>query len=246
MPPTPASSIWTLSNGQAFAQIGSDQGLLPAPVAVKTLTVAPAERADVVVDFAGQGGAEIELRSGEFRLMQFRVKRGRVRDGSSLPARLRAVPRLRTSAAAQTRLLSLNDYDDPTGRPSLMLLNATRWAAAVTEQPALDSVEVWAFANLTEDAHPMHLHLVRFQVLDRRPFDVFTWREQPPAAVYRRGGAARRQRNGLEGYGPRRSAMVTRIITRFEGFTGRYVWHCHILEHGDNEMMRPYEVVAGV
>ena len=41
------------------------------------------------------------------------------------------------------------------------------------------------------------------------------------------------------------SLMVTRIIVRFEGYTGRYVWHCHLLEHEDNEMMRPYDVLPG-
>jgi hypothetical protein len=59
-----------------------------------------------------------------------------------------------------------------------MLLNNTPWHAPITENPALNSVEIWSLANLTGDAHPIHLHLVRFQILDRRRFDTFAYQNQ--------------------------------------------------------------------
>jgi spore coat protein A len=87
------------------------------------------------------------------------------------------------------------------------------------------------------------LHLVRFQILDRRRFDPFD---------YQNGGKIRYtgpivppspSEAGWKDTVRADSKMVTRIIVKFEGYAGRYVWHCHLLEHEDNEMMRPYEIV---
>lgn len=114
----------------------------------------------------------------------------------------------------------------------------------VTENPVLDSVEIWNLINTTEDIHPIHLHLVKFQILDRRPFSVPSyWIKNEVKYI----GAAVLPEPGEAGWKDTVRAypsMVTRIIVRFEGFTGRYVWHCHMLEHEDNEMMRPFDVVA--
>ena len=118
----------------------------------------------------------------------------------------------------------------------------------------MGDTEIWRIANLTGDAHPVHLHLVMFQVLDRTPFDS--------------EGFADAQRRYLEGEAPRpvleefftgnpvtpepaerglkdtfiaNPSEVSRIIATFDR-AGLYLWHCHILEHEDNEMMRPYRV----
>ncbi len=91
---------------------------------------------------------------------------------SALPTTLRAVPRIHPGSAVRTRRLTLNNYEDPSTHMMMMLLNATYWHQPVTEKPLLGSVEIWEFVNLTEDTHPIHLHLVRFQVLDRHRFDV--------------------------------------------------------------------------
>ncbi len=72
----------------------------------------------------------------------------------------------------KTRSFTLNEYMDPKTRVMLMLLNGQYWHEPVTEKPVLDSVEIWSFINTTQDIHPIHLHLVRFQILDRRSFDV--------------------------------------------------------------------------
>ncbi len=125
-----------------------------------------------------------------------------------------------------------------------MLLNNTPWHAPITEKPVLNSVEIWNLMNMTDDAHPIHLHLVRFQILDRRRFDAFAYQNQN---VLRYTGEATPPEPCEAGWKDTvraDPAMVTRIIIPFEGFAGRYVWHCHILEHEDNEMMRPYEVIA--
>jgi spore coat protein A len=235
----------TLSNQQSFHQIGSDQGLLGAPVALKSLVLAPGERADLVVDFADQRGGKIVLKSDAFTIMQFRVASESAQDSSALPDTLRPLVRIPESAAVKTRLLSLNENIDFYGKSQIMLLNDAHWQMPVTENPVLNSTEIWSLVNLTDDSHPIHLHLVRFQILDRRPFHRFLYQARQQV-VYR--GAAQPPSPGESGWKDTVQAhpgMVTRIIARFEGYTGRYVWHCHVLEHEDNEMMRPYDVIAG-
>ncbi|HWB96653.1 MAG TPA: multicopper oxidase domain-containing protein, partial [Bryobacteraceae bacterium] len=139
-----------------------------------------------------------------------------------------------------------SDSDDPTAPRTPMRLNGLPWSAPVTENPRLGSVEIWSLVNLTDDAHPIHLHLVRFQILDRRPFDVFTYLND--GKLRYTGAAVPPDANELGWKDTARAApgMVTRIIIRFEGFAGRYVWHCHVLEHEDYEMMRPYDVLPAL
>ena len=97
--------------------------------------------------------------------------------------------------------------------------------------------------NLTEDTHPIHLHLVKFQILDRRRFDVFDYRSKATLRYLAPAMAPSPSEAGWKDTVRADSGVVTRIIARFEGYPGRYVWHCHLLEHEDNEMMRPFEVV---
>ena len=231
-------------NGLRFHQIGSDQGLLAAPVPLQALSLAPGERADLVVDFAGHGGESIELKSDAYTVMQFRVARGVETDRSALPVALRPVERIAESSAIRTRTLTLDEMDDMVGDPVTMLLNQSHWCAPITEEPVLDTVEIWNIVNLTEDAHPIHLHLVRFQILDRRRFDVSLFQMR---RTLRHTGRAIAPEPGEAGWKDTvrvDPGMVTRIIVRFSGYPGRYVWHCHILEHEDNEMMRPYNLLA--
>ncbi|HEY1215271.1 MAG TPA: multicopper oxidase domain-containing protein, partial [Bryobacteraceae bacterium] len=171
----------TLSSNQAFWQIGSDQGLLEAPVELRTLTLAPGERADVIIDFQQQRGQGLVLRSDNLSICQFRVSQQSSIDNSPIPEQLRSVQRISEADAIKTRLLTLQgggDSDDPTSMAQPMLLNGAYWHDPVTEDPRLDTFEIWSFVNVTDDAHPIHLHQVRFQVLDRRPFDVFTYLNQ--------------------------------------------------------------------
>jgi spore coat protein A len=234
----------SLSNGQPFQQIGTDQGLLPAPLEVESLVVAPGERVDLVVDFSGQRGARIVLKSDTFEIMQFRVGQDTEIDNSSLPGTLRPVPKTPETAAIRTRRIPIIENKAKIGDSMIMLLNGMHWDMPVTENPMLDTTEIWELVNTTEDSHPIHLHLVRFQLLDRRKFNEYRYyltREvqymgpPEPPDPYEAGWKDTIRAHSL---------MVTRIIVRFEGYAGRYVWHCHLLEHEDNEMMRPYDVVA--
>jgi spore coat protein A len=109
------------------------------------------------------------------------------------------------------------------------------WSSDVSENIALNSTEVWEIYNYTEDAHPIHLHLVEFQVVNRQLFDQATGKLigkplSPSAAE-----------TGFKDTVLAYPGQITRIRAKFDR-SGRYVWHCHILEHEDNEMMRPYIV----
>jgi spore coat protein A, manganese oxidase len=234
----------SLSNGQKFFQIGTDQGLMAAPVPLDGVVVAPGERVDLIVDFDGHAGERIVLKSDAFEIMQFRVSRSTVEsDRSSMPRALRPAVKTVETLAIKTRRIPLLEFKSPNGDSMTMLLGGNHWDMPVTENPTIDTTEIWEFVNTTEDSHPIHLHLVRFQLLDRRSFDeplYFKTRQirytgpVVPPDPYEMGW-----KDTIRAH----SKMITRIIVRFEGYTGRYVWHCHILEHEDNEMMRPYDVV---
>jgi spore coat protein A len=237
----------TFANRMEFQQIGSDQGLLAAPVPMKLLTLAPAERADVIVDFSKHAGENLVLNSDHLTAMQFRVAGNEsvaVAAIAPIPATLREVARISESGAVKTRELMIEETVDAADNPTIMLLDRKRWMDPVSENPALGSTEIWSLVNGTEDSHPIHLHMVRFQILDRRNFFVmnylrkrelkFTGPPVPPDA----------NEMGWKDTVRAEPGMVTRIIVRFDGYPGRFVWHCHILEHEDNEMMRPFDVLA--
>lgn len=234
---------FSIGKGSTFHQIATEQGLLPAPVPLQRIVMAPAERIDFVFDFSAHAGENLLLRSDAFDIMQFRVVRSGTGETSTLPETLRPVSRISESQAITTRRLTLDEKMDLIQNSMGMLLNNTAWHMPITEKPVIDTTEIWEFVNLTDDAHPIHLHLVRFQILDRRPFDKFDFQDK---GIVRFTGPAipvALSESGWKDTVRADPGMVTRIIVPFEGFTGRYVWHCHVLEHEDNEMMRPYEIV---
>lgn len=247
----------TLTSGQSFIQIGTDGGLLRAPVHVKKLILGPAERADVIIDFSKFKGQTITIKNSAPTpfpsgtapnprttglVMQFKVTKPlSSKDTSIVPSRLSRLPILSVKKARKIRNLSLVESRDQFGRLRLLLGNK-RWDAPVTENPLLGSVEIWRLINTTPDTHPIHLHLVHFRIINRQRFDVnhynrtgklrFTGPPMPPDPNER----------GLKDTVRANPGEVTRIIARFGPFTGKYVWHCHILEHEDHEMMRPLVV----
>jgi spore coat protein A len=230
-------------DGPAMHQIATDQGLMAAPVDVARVRLAPAERVDVVIDFAGRQGQRMAIENDGVAIMEFRVSLGAVSDPSTLPQTLRVIARLKESDVAQTRVHALGQIDDMLARPMRMLLNRTPWHMPVTEQPRIDTTEIWSLVNLTEDSHPIHLHLVRFQILDRRNFDAFNYQSNNRIVFTGPPLPPDPAEAGWKDTVRADPGMITRIIVRFEGYAGRYMWHCHILEHGDNEMMRPFDVV---
>jgi spore coat protein A, manganese oxidase len=234
----------SLSHGAEMLQIGSDQGLLSAAVAVKYLQLAPGERADVIVDFSAHRGEPILLESEPFELMQFRVGAETLSDASVVPTSLRTIERIPESSAVLTRRLTLDENLNMVAESMGMLLNKTPWHAPVTEKPVLNTTEIWEFVNLTDDVHPIHLHMVRFQILDRRRFDAFDYMTAGKLRFTSPPMPPEPNELGWKDTVRVNSKTVTRIIVPFVGYPGRYVWHCHILEHEDNEMMRPYEILT--
>ena len=225
-------------------QVGSDQGLLPAPVPLEVFTFAPGERADVLVDFRKLAGEKIYLKNGPQELMEFRVGWDPASATKSLPAQLRAVPKPEPATAGLTRTITLNEYKDGVGNSMVMLLNRKHWHEPVTERPKLGSTEIWEFVNLTEDVHPMHLHLVRFRILDRRTFDTFEYLRNKQFRYLAAAREPEANEAGWKDVAQCPPGEVTRILVTFDGYAGRYLYHCHILEHEANDMMRPFEVVA--
>ena len=110
----------------------------------------------------------------------------------------------------------------------------------ISEYPVLGTTEIWRFINDSGVSHPMHMHLVAFQVLDRDGFST-----GPNGEIVPDGNP---QAPPAEEQGWKDTAMVApneivRVIARFEDYEGFYPYHCHILEHEDNEMMRQFRVV---
>ncbi len=221
--------------------------MLPHPLELNQLILAPAERGDLLIDFSQHAGRNLHLVSGLLDILQFRVAPAAVSSSApaaKLPSSLRPVPRLPESSATVTRTITLNEHLDHYGNSMIMVLNLKRWHEPVTEMPRLNTTEIWEFVNLTEDTHPMHLHLVRFQVLDRRTFDVFGYGNGKGLRYLQDAMPPAPNELGWKDVVACPPGIVTRIIVRFEGYTGKYLYHCHILEHEANDMMRPFEVVA--
>jgi FtsP/CotA-like multicopper oxidase with cupredoxin domain len=272
--------ILRLSNGMPFYQIGTEGGFLPAVLTLNELLIAPAERADVIVDFTnreigekiiienwgpdepfggGVPGDDFDPASPETtgRIMLFDVVAATGPDTSTpveeldLPDDIPAVVE-----TGNIREVTLNEEESTSVfveetedegivldcdneeeekepfAPKAALLGTLddgplTWMAPITENPVLDSTEEWYIHNFTEDAHPIHLHLVMFRVVKR--IDEYGEYEPEPWET-----------------GWKDTVIVypeqTTVVQATFDIAGLFVWHCHILEHEDNEMMRPYFV----
>jgi bilirubin oxidase len=254
-PETPSLPFW---------QIGSEGGFLPKPVMLHEILMGLAERADVIVDFTHlRVGTEVHLinegpdepfgggvAGKDFapadpettgQVMKFVVVPLTSQDDSTLPPRLVLPTFTPLGAATNTRKVSLNEEDssvlegvgpraallgtiDTNGNPVAM-----GWDDPITENPALNSIEIWEIYNFTEDAHPIHIHEVQFQVVDREEFD--RRRKRPPEDW----------ETGFKDTVIAYPGEITRVKALFDN-PGLFVWHCHIVEHEDHEMMRPYRI----
>ncbi len=305
-----------------FVQIGGDGGFLDRPVRLSELVLAPAERADVLLDFSQYSGRKLILRNfgpdipfkgfveaqdpknslalvynrGGHRvlsdgrggitpptnpqtsgqILQFEVlpATGSVNAGGKPPATIgdlkltadtplrRPLDRLSEAQASRTRQLATFRLDDPYGR-SLLLLGTLRDGSLFFGDPATEivehnAVEIWEIYNPTRSAHPIHIHLVEFQVLDRQPFKgklipksqafLHTDKTFQGARLKIEALTGERLPPRAEERGPKDTVIalpgqVTRVIAHFDR-EGIYVWHCHLLSHEDYDMMRPFEVLA--
>ena len=244
-----------------FWQIGTDGGLLGRAVALSHLLLGPAERADLIVDFSELRGKTVtlsnnaaapypgwtvlrRLHSPLYELMQFRVTRSASGNPPSLRLQQNRSPEADTSPASVTRDFRLTEQMDAQGRSLGVRINGKGYDDPVTEKVSLNSVEKWRFINMTDDAHPIHLHLVQFRILERQGFDSATLLSEGTLHLVGPRRSPESNESGRKDTAVVNPGEVLSILVRFEGYTGRYVFHCHMLEHEDNDMMRPYEVVA--
>lgn len=248
----------SLNSGQQFIQIGSDGGLLQRPVRLDEIVIAPAERKDVVIDFSNQPVGTNIVMTNTARIpfdfgappdpnttglvMQFRVIERNGDDTSNVPQFLSTIKRYNECDASRIRDISFDVTTDKFNR-LLFLLSNHEYMDGITENPIMGDLEIWRLINPGLGYHPIHVHQIQFQILDRTPFDVdvynltgqllFTGEPELPPADER----------GWKDTVQSPPGFVTRIAMRFGPYTGRYVYHCHILEHEDHDMMRPLEVV---
>jgi spore coat protein A, manganese oxidase len=238
---------------------------VPAGTAITLRNLAPDEPFG-----GGTPGSDFEPSDPDTtgQVMQFRVVKRRGGDPSTPPDRLVLPSRRPLPEATFVRQVSLNELDsasvcvaedseppapipcgaeaaEPFG-PREALLGTVElrdgipagiplpWADAITENPALDATEVWEIYNFTQDAHPIHIHEVMFETVNREVFDP----EAPNAGEVR---GPERGETGLKDTIVAYPGEITRVKATYDR-AGLFVWHCHLLSHEDNEMMRPYRV----
>ncbi|GIF23696.1 spore coat protein A [Actinoplanes tereljensis] len=214
----------TLDPPAPLIQIGSDQGLLAAPISHTAITVAPAERFDVIVDFAAYPvGTKVVLRDGSGQVMRFAVTH-KATDNSTIPARLAAVEPLPKSAA------TTRDWMFRQGKVQSMGHEADGWVIngrefdpqRIDATPKLGEVEIWRLASDTQ--HPVHIHLSPFQIISRN------------------GGPPAPTDQGWKDTVDLSPHELVEVAIRFDDYAGRYLLHCHNLEHEDMAMMATFQV----
>ena len=264
--------ILKLSNDIPLWVIGVEGGFLQAPIQQHRLLMSPAERMDVIVDFSNVPvGTEITmlnlgpdepfkgfnpdgtLTDGEGesleaadpettgQVMKFVVGPINGTDVSTPPEILRLPAYTPLESEVRVRQVALGEamsdmLEDVGPREAYLgTLDSSgnivqqEWMDPVTENPGLGDIEIWEIHNFTADAHPIHLHEVMFEVLNRERQD--TGEVRPPEAW------ESASKDTVTAY----PGEITRLKAKFD-IPGRFVWHCHIVEHEDNEMMRPLQV----
>ncbi|KAJ7521933.1 hypothetical protein O6H91_19G075700 [Diphasiastrum complanatum] len=266
----------------SFKQIGTDGGFLDKSIVLSTLTIPPAYRVDVLVDFSSLApGTDVVLTNsgpapfpsgdpsqspnGTKVVMNFHVisatKNAPGASGSISTTIFQPAPSINLEKAFVRKNLTLKEFDDNNGNPILILLSSLSWTDPVTETPSVGSVEIWEIINLTPDAHPMHVHLIQFRVLNQQSFDqtgylngscTLSLQFPDPKSCFTENS----RQPDVDQIGWKDTTItwpsnVTRLWIRFTSQGGSsfpfdatggpgYVWHCHILDHEDNDMMRPY------
>jgi hypothetical protein len=217
----------------------------------------PAERFDVVIDFAGfNPGTEIILRNDDTAsptniilpyIMKFTVQ-AQTGHTAPLPATLTQVVQIPVGESAGTRYFNLVAVGEDCAGKEWVIQTLSDGTYPVPEEnilgehwddidayPVLGTTEIWEFINGSEMMHPMHIHLVQFQILDRcplnggqcedlAPHELNTWKDTVSVPPQTR----------------------VRVIMRFENYLGKFPAHCHLLDHEDHEMMRQFQTTSGI
>lgn len=253
-----------LDNGEKFHQIGTDLGLLHHSIEIESFTLEPAERIDLIIDFSKYKGRNITLintNAGAVGsphtgfIMKFKVDDYcQSKDTSIIPDELFPYHPMNPALATKQRTMTLAAKDDPHYEGRVQhLLNDRMWSDPVTEIVELDTIEIWHIRNTFQFPHPVHVHLVPFQILGRKPvtdsdFDENgNYRFDPTNPEdFEKLNKPLPYEDGLKDTVRAEPGEVTSIMMHFKEHVGDYVWHCHILEHEDNDMMRPLKVVERV
>jgi len=227
-----------LSNGAPLVQIGTDSGLMPRPVSRSEVMLGPGERAEVVVDFARSRGEKVELRSGPRHgarnplgaqpyvgaLMQFRVDSRQRPDRTRVPRKLRPLPAWTkhvSKAPQRSWEISIGGFFKTTWQINGRTFNPARADAF----PKLGTTETWEIVNRTNVAHVMHMHHTDWYLLSRNGKPPPPWEDCLKETFFVYPGE--------------------RILVagRFADYTGKFVIHCHMLDHEDHGLMTQFEVV---
>jgi FtsP/CotA-like multicopper oxidase with cupredoxin domain len=204
----------------------------------------------------GGGLPDVDFLSADLQstgqVLQFRVVPAAALDASTPPQFLVLPAITPLPPETFTRRLSLNEmmsanWDGPAAamlgtvdEAGMPVMNM--WMDPVTETPDVGATEVWEFYNFTADAHPMHVHEVAFEVVNRQALLTNEDGETlPPAQLLGDPRPPEAWESGFKDTVIAYPGEVTRIRARFLN-PGRFVWHCHIVEHEDNEMMRPFNI----
>lgn len=279
-----------LSNNQPFVQIGSDGGFLQYPVTLTELLLGPGERADILIDFTKLipntkiimiNNANAPFPNGDppdprtvGQIMQFTILDTPVITPIKIPCILNNIPVL--TPDAPRRILTLYVVQGADG-PLELLLDGQKWDSPISESPIVGSTEEWEIVNLTNGAHPIHVHLIQFKDANRQKINNVKYQQEwvklngepplrhptipLPVEAFIEGNiiAPAKNERGWKDTVLMPPGHVTRLKLRFApqkvnprivkpgintfpfdpSYGPGYVWHCHILEHEDNEMMRP-------
>lgn len=227
-----------LSNGAPMIQIATESGLMPKPVRRREILLGPAERVEVVVDFAGSRGESVELRSSARHagrnpvgartyggaLMQFRVDGDRRPDRTKVPRQLRPLPAWTRKAKPEPDhrwVISIGGFFKPTWRINGRTFNPGYCDA----YPRLGSTETWEIVNKTSVAHVMHLHHTDWYLLERNGQPPPPWEDCLKETFF---------------IFPNEKIL---LAGHFSDHTGKYVLHCHMLDHEDHGFMSQFQVV---
>ncbi|MCK5648220.1 MAG: multicopper oxidase domain-containing protein [Gammaproteobacteria bacterium] len=255
------SRVYNLQLGDGsipFVQIGSDGGLLESPQEIYSLMLTPGERADVVIDFAYPGlnaGDDLVLINTQpsrpmeeededplLELMQFKIHSANVMQNVVLPATLSSIEKLSENDAVQERYFTLDDEYDAAIGDSKWLINGLEFDD-IEEVVQNGAVEIWNWVNKSDMIHPMHIHLVQFQILGRYESVENSEGDLVPGADLGLDAGETGWKDTVR-VGPKE---IVRVIARFDGQSSGldhelFPYHCHIIEHEDHEMMRQFKL----
>ncbi|XP_021292832.1 multicopper oxidase LPR1-like isoform X2 [Herrania umbratica] len=269
------------TNGLEFIHVAADSTYLGEPVVTNETLLAPSEIADVVVDFSKSetddailaNDAPYPYPSGDpvnesnGRVMKFIIQKNQEVDAWRVPNILIKYPSPDLSSVRETRYIAMYEYTSDIGEPTHLYINGKPYEAPATETPKAGTSEIWNVINLTEDNHPLHIHLGLFSVLDQtelvneEEFKGCMSKENDAIKCHISKHARGKKvevpahEKGWKNVYKMTPGFVTKILVRFSYIHSNssysfdptahpgYVYHCHILDHEDNVMMRPIKVI---